>query len=242
MIYPAVHIRFERTIRDLQTNSYHFHTFPIGSIRSFHEDALEMKVSPTHFTRTHGQCFNVQLPRLDDIIAPFDLTFDFQENVSLFLHSPGLWLKHLKGPLSVKQGDTTTVKVDLERFDLLDHNGKKCYDYNRSNYDDCSIRAMDKMMLRGFGCTSPFGFDADNICQKHSSMSIVDKLIRIETSNYESLDCEHPCDYYQFKSQVTKDPGGKKGITRVKFIFSTEVKVFKSRYSFSFFSLLTEIG
>ena len=124
---------------------------------------------------------------------------------------------------------------------MLDYLGQPCNQNPDYNKDSCVTEEADRLAMDSFGCTDPYGFDMENICRNATIGSkVYAKMENLEYQNYESLNCSHPCSYFDFKTTVQEEKAHWE--SGIYITLQKAVTVMRSQYSYNELSLVAEIG
>lgn len=209
-----------------------------GSIKSLSFD--DIKKRNFIFDWEYGQCYLLEMvqPHITKYIEVF-----FIQEAGIVIHSLGL-LTETHERITLQSRRTVYHNIELEVVHALDYLGQECYMHNQGNYDFCILTEIDKYLLSKVECTTPFGFDMDNICKNETlgaqAFSIADQFY---DSNYEDLNCKHPCSILTAKSlkpEYDEFSNSNEGVAY--FYFPKRVRILRSQYSFSGFSFVAEVG
>ena len=137
---------------------------------------------------------------------------------------------------------TTYITIDYHVRKVLDFGGKPCMDYKDSTRDECVLKAVDKMLLKKFGCTTPFSIDKSKICTDTQiaiqARSMYEDLLYINTT-FLHTKCPYSCTHLKSQiTSITSFPG--EGASRIN--FPDYIQVYESYYTYYTLSLIAEIG
>ena len=189
----------------------------------------------------NGKCFSLKAPTLDGIKALYFKT-PMDHDMYLVFHSPQLYFSSNEyQDKIIKRNTTVFIKIDYNVRKVLDYEGKPCTDYGNSTRDECFLKAIDQVLMKEVGCTTPFSYDKSNICTQPTyaakAQGIYDQYL-YQNSLLEST-CPRSCTH--LKSQITSDttyPG--QGLSRIN--FPDYIQVFESYYTYDGLSMVAEIG
>ena len=91
-----------------------------------------------------------------------------------------------------------------------------------------------------FGCTTPFGYNVDNICTDNvTGKSAFDLYERISNKRYTMDECPYPCKFVKFLVISLEDRVDEETF---KLDFSQYIKVTEAYYSYTELELIAEFG
>ena len=207
-----------------------------GSSRSPSLD--EMKENIHDFDWDYGQCYLLAVVQADTKY----IEVDFIQEGTVVFHSPGLRVE-AEERIMLESGRVTYHTLNLEVFHDLDYLGQECGMLSQGNYDLCTTNESDKLVYSKVGCTSPFGFDLDNICRNITlSQKVANIMGELYSNDRKNLSCKYPCSYLKVKSLKPEYYRDFAESSKVEFFMPKKVRVLRSQYSFTGFSFVAEVG
>ena len=207
-----------------------------GSSKSL--PVAEMRTNIHNFDWDYGQCYLLAMLQLDTKY----IEVNFIQEGTVIIHSPGLRLE-AEERIMLVSGRVTYHTLNLEVFHALDYLGQECYTLNQGNYDLCATSEIDKLAYSKVGCTSPFGFDLDNICRNITlSQKVANIMLELYSNSRKDLSCKYPCSYLIIRSLQPEFYEYNLDHSIIEFFMPKKVRVLRSQYSFTGFSLVAEVG
>ena len=129
-----------------------------------------------------------------------------KEESKVYFHTPGmLFTDQELTSISIFFRKKMKVTLEYELYKVLDMDGDPCNHAKDYAKDTCVIEEADHKSMKMFGCTTPFGFEKDLICQeKENATEVLDLYIKAFEGKQEH-ECMHPCNFIKPRAIITEE-------------------------------------
>ena len=143
-------------------------------------------------TQKYGRCFTLT-PSKEDIQYGINrIRLQLFGNNSLFTHSRGMFSKGTHH--NIDAGKKYDFYYVQESYELLDFGGDICNDDEKYSQHICNDEAVERDLLKKFGCTSPFGPNKTKVCTKQDKGRKANYIVTAANKN-PIRECYHPCNF-----------------------------------------------
>ena len=146
---------------------------------------------------SNGRCYELT-PTLEMIRSGIrKIEFLFSSPCKIYLHTPGIYSagRSLTRLLN-EAGKKLFYDFIAEFYLMLDDGDEKCNKDPEYNMDNCFHNTFDRMAIKKYGCTTPFGPKKENICSNKTIAAKVSK--DFDGWKYHN-NCSYPCKTIQIK-------------------------------------------
>ena len=145
----------------------------------------------------------------------------------------------------VEKGKKKAFAINYEIRELLDYGGEDCNTDRKYQLDGCYSKETEKQTLATVGCTTPYASNKNNICtdanKGEAALDIYyDSGFANSKNNYE--ECDYPCSYFIVSSEEIKSFSDNSTLISVYLYFPQLIQETKTHYTYSWLSLIAEIG
>ena len=206
-------------------------------------------------TNKYGRCFTLTPSKEDIQYGIKMIRLQLFVNSTILTHSKGMFLKGTHQDIDV--GRHYDFGYVQESYELLDFGGDICNDDEKYSQDICNDEAIERDLLKKFGCTSPFGPNKTKICTKQDEGRKANDIFSAMNKNPIG-DCYHPCNFSTIALSESKSKIRSKSLKNivldkmcnsanmesslVELHFKEIIKFTKAYQAYSPLSLIAEIG
>ena len=166
-------------------------------------------------------------------------------NSNVFIHTPGMFIKgNEQANTYVEKGKRYQIDIRYEIRELIDYGGDPCNTDKNYQLDVCYAKETEKRSLTTVGCITPYGSNKTNICTDVNNGKVALDIYRnfsfSDSMNYE--ECYYPCSYLIVSSKNPAIYSSNSSLGKVTLYFPQLIQETKTQYTYSWLSLIAEIG
>ena len=157
-------------------------------------------------TRKFGRCFTAKPNEEISKKGIEKIVLILKEESKIYFHTPGmLFTDQELTSISIFFRKKMKITLEYELYKVLDMDGDQCNHVKDYAKDACVIEEADQKSMTIFGCTTPFGFEKDMICQDQANATKVLDLYIKAFEGKQEHECMHPCNFIKPRAIITEE-------------------------------------